>query len=150
VTLHRFSQAFLQQNWHTVTLEFVFVVVAIFLGLQVDGWNEVRKYRQDELVYLDKVLIDLLAMRADLVDRIERNETNAERMIAALYALEDCDSSAEAKTDVKYALEHYQVSAPVPYLDATYTEMVQSGALARMQDQVTKQKIAYTFSAAII
>ena len=147
MTLHRFYQTLLQQNWQTVALEFVFVVVAIFLGLQVDGWNEVRKYRQDELVYLDKVLIDLLAMRTDLVDRIERNETNAERMIAALYALEDCDSSAEAKTDVKYALEHYQVSAPVPYLDATYTEMVQSGALARMQDQVTKQKIAYTFSA---
>ncbi len=145
--LHRFSQALLQQNWHTVTLEIVIVVIAIFLGLQVDGWNEVRKFRQDELIYLDKVLIDLLAMRTDLVDRIERNETNAERMTAALYALEDCDSSAEAETNVKYTLEHYQVSNPINYLDATYTEMVQSGTLARMRDLVKKQKITYTFSA---
>ena len=145
--LHRFSQALLQQNWHTVTLEIVIVVIAIFLGLQVDGWNEVRKFRQDELIYLDKVLIDLLAMRTDLVDKIERNETNTERMTAALYALEDCDSSAEAETNIKYTLEHYQVSNPINYLDATYTEMVQSGALARMRDLVKKQKITYTFSA---
>ncbi|MCH8060419.1 MAG: hypothetical protein IIA11_08170 [Proteobacteria bacterium] len=123
------------------------VVIAIFLGLQVDGWNEVRKFRQDELIYLDKVLIDLLAMRTDLVDKIERNETNTERMTAALYALEDCDSSAEAETNIKYTLEHYQVSNPINYLDATYTEMVQSGALARMRDLVKKQKITYTFSA---
>jgi len=147
VILKRFSQAIVNQNWSVVVLEIIVVVVGIFLGLQVDDWNEARKYRQQESLYLDKVFDDLTAMRLDLVDSIEGNETRRQRMTAALYTLEACDSSADAQSDVKYALEHYQVSPPINYLDATYSEMVASGSLVRLQDQELKQKISYTYSA---
>ena len=49
---NRFSQAIPGQNWFTVVLEIFIVVIGIFLGLQVDDWNESRKDQQQELVYL--------------------------------------------------------------------------------------------------
>ena len=88
--LQRFSQAVLKQNWFTVALEIMIVVVGIFLGLQVDDWNEVRKYRQQESLYLDKIFDDMAAMRTDLVDMIERTDGAVIRMTEALYALEAC------------------------------------------------------------
>jgi len=147
VILQRFTRAILKQNWLTVVLEILIVVIGILLGLQLDDWNETRKLRQQESVYLEMILGDLQAMQAELLAVTEINEESRNRMMAALYALEACDNSAEAQSDIKYALERYQVSPPINYLDATYNEMVASGSLARVQDQDIKNKISYTYSA---
>ena len=41
--LRRIADAFRKQDWATVTIEFFVVVVGIFVGLQVDNWNQIRK-----------------------------------------------------------------------------------------------------------
>lgn len=143
--LNRLSNAIREQNWFTVLLEIIIVVVGIFLGLQVDDWNEQRKYRQEESVYLAKIHADLSAMKTELEDRLEGYEERITIMMRALAALESCDSSADAAADVRFAMERYQNSPPVSYLGATYNEMVASGALARLADEQLKQKIASAF-----
>jgi hypothetical protein len=40
--LRKLSDAIRQQNWFTVILEISIVVVGIFIGLQVDEWNQNR------------------------------------------------------------------------------------------------------------
>jgi len=37
--LHRLAEGVRAQNWFTVIVEVLIVVVGIFLGLQVDDWN---------------------------------------------------------------------------------------------------------------
>jgi len=135
-----------KQDWFAVLLEILIVVVGIFLGLRVDDWNENRKYRQGEAVYRAKLVGDLVAMRDDLADKVGKNEQAIARMVSALRALETCDDSEAARSDISYALEYYQVTRPFNDLDATYNEMVASGALARLMDDDLKQEIAYTFS----
>lgn len=143
----RLSRAVRRQDWSVVAIEILVVVVGIFLGLQADGWNEARKFRQQEAVYLGKIRDDLVAMRAELTDRIALFETGTRRMTSALRALEACNHSAQAQADVEFALESYQISPPANYLDATYGEMVASGAHARIRSQALKQQISQTFSA---
>ncbi len=43
--IRRIAQGINQQNWFTVAVEVMVVVVGIFIGLQVDEWNEERKMR---------------------------------------------------------------------------------------------------------
>ena len=81
---NRFSQAILGQNWFTVVLEIFIVVIGIFLGLQVDDWNESRKDQQQELVYLGKLTDDLSTMRTDLVLKLETRQERVDRMRAGL------------------------------------------------------------------
>lgn len=45
-----------EQNWTAVWIDFVIVVVGVFVGLQVQDWNEVRKDRSEE----QRLLIRLL------------------------------------------------------------------------------------------
>lgn len=40
--LRRLADAIRTQNWFTVVLEVAIVVVGIFIGLQVDDWNQRR------------------------------------------------------------------------------------------------------------
>ena len=145
--LRRLAQAIRGQHWTTLALELLILVIGIFLGLQVDDWNESRKHQQQESVYMHKIYQDLTAMRAELEEIIQRGEKFIGRMTAALHALEACDASYEAQSNIKFALESYQVLPGINYLDATYNEMVASGSLVRIKNHELKQKIAYAYSA---
>ena len=57
MNLNRFTQAIRKQDWSTVLLEIVTVVIGIFLGLQVGDRNETRRLRQQESVFLDKIFM---------------------------------------------------------------------------------------------
>ncbi len=59
--LRRLVTALRKQSWLTVVLELVVVVVGIFLGLQVDSWNEARKDRVLEQQYVASLKADFQA-----------------------------------------------------------------------------------------
>ena len=40
--LRRITEAFRRQDWFTVAIETLIVVLGVFLGLQVNNWNEAR------------------------------------------------------------------------------------------------------------
>ncbi|MFT5769546.1 MAG: hypothetical protein ACI9H8_001517 [Lysobacterales bacterium] len=58
--MRRLGEAIAAQNWFVVIIEIMVVVVGIFIGLQVDDWNESRKDRIDEQVYLQRLHEDVL------------------------------------------------------------------------------------------
>jgi len=61
----RLADAVRQENWFSVILEILIVVVGIFIGLQVDDWNEARKDRRDEAAFLLELHEDI--MRAEIL-----------------------------------------------------------------------------------
>ena len=69
--LSRIADAIRQQNWFTVVIEVLVVVVGIFIGLQVDDWNERRKDRADEGFYLAR-LHDDVELALSLSDRVRQ------------------------------------------------------------------------------
>lgn len=44
------------QNWIAVAIDFVIVVIGVFVGLQLQDWNDNRKERQDEYELLARLL----------------------------------------------------------------------------------------------
>ena len=64
--LRRLAKAIREQNWFTVVLEILIVVVGIFIGLQVDGWNQARLDKVDEQIFLERIheeMIDSINVR---------------------------------------------------------------------------------------
>lgn len=144
--LRRLAKAIAEQNWVTVLLELVIVVLGIFIGLRVTEWNDDRKLKQQEVVYLELLRNDAATMRTQVEARKARREAWAETMLAALSGLESCDETAAARAAVKETLESYQEGPGISIVDATYNEMVSSGSLARVADQELKRSIVTTFS----
>jgi len=58
--LRRLAESIRSQDWFVVIIEILIVVVGIFLGLQVDDWNQHRKDRADERVFIQRLHNDLL------------------------------------------------------------------------------------------
>ena len=46
--LKRLGQALRRQDWATIAIEFVLLVLGVFLGIQVANWNESRLERAVE------------------------------------------------------------------------------------------------------
>lgn len=50
--LRRFIKHVRNENWFAVSLDFMVVVIGIFIGMQVTEWNSDRKDRHLEDIYL--------------------------------------------------------------------------------------------------
>ena len=50
--LRRITQHVNEQNWFAVWLDFVIVVVGVFIGIQVSNWNDEQGRRADERVVI--------------------------------------------------------------------------------------------------
>jgi len=70
--LRRIAKGIKEQDWFVVIIEVMIVVVGIFIGLQVDDWNEGRKNNAEDKVYLEQ-------LRSDIVVSIEAGSTYKER-----------------------------------------------------------------------
>jgi hypothetical protein len=74
--LRRISENVRSQNWFAVAVEFVIVVVGVFMGLQVQDWNEARKERIEEHALLSRLHVETVELletqRQELVDLRER------------------------------------------------------------------------------
>jgi len=72
--LRKLADAIRQQNWFTVVLEILIVVIGILIGLQVDGWNERRATAQLYRAALNAFLVESTSNRELLDERIRRIE----------------------------------------------------------------------------
>ncbi len=69
--LRRVIQHFRKQEWTAIAIDFLIVVVGVFVGLQVNNWNAERGERAREAHYLARIAVDLRADIAE-IDEIDR------------------------------------------------------------------------------
>ncbi|MDI1251665.1 hypothetical protein [Thermomonas sp.] len=66
--LRRLSQSLKQQNWTAIWIEFVLLVVGVFLGIQLANWNEERTEDIRAQAYLTRIQ-DNLQADVQLIER---------------------------------------------------------------------------------
>ena len=52
--LRRIATAFRKQDWFTVAVETLIVVLGVFLGIQLGNWNDARALRAQETELLQE------------------------------------------------------------------------------------------------
>ncbi len=132
--MRRLSEAIAEQNWFIVVIEVLVVVVGIFIGLQVDDWNTVRKDRQDEKEILQRLHIDVL-LAEELSSRVRKRRLDRlQNVIDAndiLFRRTDRVTLTEQECITICSTNFFNISAPsLPALD----ELVGIGRLGIIQD----------------
>jgi len=59
--LRRISEHVRTQNWTAIGIDFLIVVVGVFVGLQVSNWNDARAEQERLSRYIDELQLDLAA-----------------------------------------------------------------------------------------
>lgn len=77
--LRRITQHVKEQNWFAIAIDFVIVVIGVFIGIQVANWNDERVNAQLE----SELLIDLRAETVASRDTTRRKIQNYQQVAAA-------------------------------------------------------------------
>jgi hypothetical protein len=142
VLLRRFSEHIRSQNWLAAIIDFLVVVLGIFVALQVDNWNQNRIERIEEAGYVDRLLTEV---RSDL-QSFEFRLAAFEEKSASLSRVE-ATFEIGATDDPRRFLEDVIVGANFGWNQglserSTFDELVSSGNLDVIQDETLRLRIA--------
>ena len=139
--LRRIAENIRSQNWFTVAVEFVIVVIGGFMGLQVQDWNEARKERIEEHGLLSRLQVETLELlekqREELVDLNERAGVLM-GVNPVLFSQEP--SRVISNLECRYILASHVFRRPpdeLPVLD----EMLSTGRFDVLQDEDLKEHL---------
>ena len=139
--LRRVAEHAKAQNWFAVTLDFLIVVVGVFIGIEVANWNEARHDRQEERRYYGQLLVDL---RADL-DTLARAKERADRHDAAAQMVLDRLDGAPNRASLGRLAKSIHLAGFIYIPQAsrgTYDELISTGNLRLLRNSRLKSEIA--------
>lgn len=158
----RIIRGIAEQNWLTVVVELMVVVVGIFLGLQATQWHEDRQSRADGYYYLDLLHRQLDAeihLRetelSELSDRIDRIRNAYQLLFEDSWTEEEYDHFKSDHTAIyQVSGESRRPSALRQLLDNGKIDLVDSRAIQEMifeldraydeaisQSEITEQRV---------
>ncbi len=135
--LPRIIAHFRKQEWTAIAIDFVIVVLGVFVGIQLGNWNEARLERAQSAVFTRALVADL---QADAV---------AYRGVAGYYAsvsdnaervLESLEGNAPL-SDEDFLISAYRASqvALVPVNSSTFEELVSTGRINLIADAALRR-----------
>ena len=143
--LRRLVENLNQQNWTAIAIEFVLLVLGVFLGIQVSNWNAEREMQQKAAVFTERLIQDLRKEAWGYEWIIEYNrETNANQR----RALDALDGSV-VMSDEQFLISAYRATQ---YKEngryrATYDELVSTGTMGLIADPALRDAAGNVFTA---
>lgn len=148
--LRRLTRHIREQNWTAIAIEFVLLVLGVFLGIQLGNWNEAQTEERLGHVFAERLLADLRKdrdSRQRLVNYFHAVTASAERTVALL-----ADPGADPLTLVVHAYRATEYSYS-PKSRATWDEIVSSGhvgLLTRTVGERVSEYFAYDAAADVL
>lgn len=136
--LRRITKHVRDQNWVAVGLDFLIVVVGVFVGLQVQEWNEAREDRIAGRVALERLADDFVIISESL----ERSRAAHQRYLAAATRL--ITMHRDGRIDEQALIADTEIvtnaSTPTPF-SAVYQELKSSGRLHLLSDRDLREAL---------
>jgi hypothetical protein len=139
--LRRISENISSQNWFAVAVEFVIVVVGVFMGLQVQDWNDARKARIEEHGLLSRLHVETLELLEKQREELKGLSERSGVLIGVnplLFSQEPLRVISNLECQ-RIAGSHVFRRSPdeLPVLD----EMLSTGRFDVLQDEVIKRHL---------
>lgn len=129
--LRRITEHVKTQNWFAVAIDFIIVVVGIFVGLQVSNWNEASRAATTERAILEQLKSEFVAV----VDGTRRSKLlNDEYVDATIDVLRVIKDGVEPKDKTAFlqVLSKAGRFGSAPIEPTTLTELISSGRLSTL------------------
>ena len=125
--LRKLANAIQEQNWFTVVLEIAIVVVGIFIGVQVDSWNEERNNRALEQQYLGRLHADAIAAVQCQTEAQEWNDERVRTQTVVIEALRAGQLPPDLHDEFGVGLVHAGSHNPLTWQWGTVEELYATG-----------------------
>ena len=139
--LRRIGAAIRSRDWTAVAIEFAIVVLGIFVALQAENWNQERRDRQLEQVYISR-LIDETRVNLALLNELHQILDDKIDFILALPDISLGDAFRRNPQDFMSRLDYSTYLALPGLRSETYQELESSGRLSLLRDTELRSAIA--------
>jgi hypothetical protein len=136
--LQRISDAFRRQDWFTVTVETLIVVLGVFLGLQINNWNTGRSDRAVARIILELLEQDITQIVVRTVRALETHELSLAATARLIHGIQGEKFDEETRLQDLVAVTNF--AAP-PGTPATFTQLVSSGRLKLIHNQELRRSL---------
>ncbi len=136
-----------KRDWETVVMEILIVVVGIFIGLQVDDWNQARIDRADIAEYLERIQKDL-KRDADFYSFLADEARYKRDGLAALKRILGEDGLPDEDPDSFFELVENTSSMGWEFPEVqnvTFLDLQSSGKLALIKDAELRGKLSFFY-----
>lgn len=136
--LRRITEHVKAQNWFAVGIDFLIVVVGVFIGIQVSNWNADRQVEAQKHLIETRLVSDFELMREDIALAMAEHE----RIIIALHVLRGAIERGEAlpaeDADIKLALNEGFSYQPSIHRSGMFIELLSSGRLDLISEEALR------------
>ncbi len=139
--LRRIAAALRKQDWFTVLIETLIVVLGVFLGLQVNNWNEARSADRIETELRVALEQDFVELETQLSDRIQILIILGEDVSKLL----DMVRAGVPPTDSEAVIALLNATSNIPRLPsppASYVEANSAGRLSTLSDPELRRALS--------
>lgn len=146
--LRRLTGHVKDQNWFAVALDFVIVVLGVFIGLQVSNWSDARETRQRAGIFSERLKEDL-GYEAWAYDYLI--EYNKDVRAAARAALDSINGETPL-SDEQFLINAYRATQ-YKYNDrgrATYDELISTGEIGLIEDETLRTTAVSLFTTTLL
>lgn len=127
-------------NWFAVAVDFIIVVLGVFVGIQASNWNQARVERRQAREYRSMLLDDLETNLRDLTARRRYYEWVRAEGLATLAALQ----RPSGELGERFLIDAYQASQIQPWAlkRNTYDQIVSVGAMGNLGSPLLRDQVA--------
>lgn len=125
--LRRLTRHVKDQNWFAVGLDFLIVVIGVFIGIQVSNWNDARSFKQREQLLLRELRTEVSQNMADSKIKGEAFLVGAAAARRILSRIDNEEGCAEDCWQVVVDLMHASQWQQIFDSWTTYEELRQDG-----------------------
>ena len=145
--LRRITDAFRKQDWFTVAVETLIVVFGVFIGLQVNNWNEDRAIDRQSALFTERLTADLREEAWNyqfLVGYYDDILTHANKALSIL----EGKSAASDETLLISAYRATQYNEAFRRR-ATYDELTSTGTIGLIRDEALRLTAMLIYTAPV-
>ena len=139
--LRRLTKHVRDENWFAVGLDFVIVVIGVFVGMQVSNWNDAHQTQSERQLVETRLLSDFVLMHEDVVRAAEGHEAVLESLHTLRDAIERGEALPEEDSAIKHALGRgfsYQSSI---HRSGTFLELLSSGRMDLISNEALRVEL---------
>jgi len=137
----RLATAARSQDWFTVVIEFLLIVVGLLIALQIDNWNQLRQDHLDETYYLNRII-------GDIDESIVENEKDIEfmrgKVSSTLWVVEKLRSGRLKPSDEEefrrrfLEIQNWKTGG---FIDSTIEELQASGRMTIIRSRELREHL---------
>jgi Family of unknown function (DUF6090) len=134
--LRRVIQHVKKQEWTAIGIDFLIVVLGVFVGIQVSNWNAEREISKKSAVFTERLKADLREEAWGYEFLISYNRdilANAERVLSVMAG--EAEMSDEQFVISAYRASQYKYNVRKR---STYDEMISTGSIDLISDQTLR------------